>query len=132
MIGCAIKLFFFVIIMVFTLILIGYMMGTADAGMCRLRWAPQSDAAGFRVYRGIQLLADTTESRVTVELPSDQASTVFVVAYRGALVSEPSDTLTVIPVTPLSSTDLQTWKSHEPFYVKLEPKGFFRFSYPTP
>ena len=99
---------------------------------CILIWNPQTDATGFRIWRGIELVATVETNRATVTLPTDQLSTLTVTATNGTDESEHSDPITVIPITPQTSENLTEWKPQRAFFIERKASLFFRFSYPSP
>jgi len=97
---------------------------------CNVRWNPQPAATGFRVFRGIDQIAEVTTNRATVDLPADRPSTLTVTATNGATESDHSDPITAIPITPQTSENLTDWKPQRVFFVERKPSMFFRFSFP--
>jgi hypothetical protein len=99
---------------------------------CILSWNPQPDATGFRVWRGLDCIATVETNRATVQLQTDQLSTLTVTATNEMGESEHSDPITAIPITPQTSENLTDWKPQKPFFIQAKPSLFFRFSYPSP
>jgi hypothetical protein len=98
------------------------------------QWEGTDPAVVFRVYRGIELLAESNERRAEFRLPSDRISTLTITAAVGDNVSEHSEPWTLTPVNVFESGDMQTWKQHPhaTFFHAISDKGFFRFQYFTP
>lgn len=101
---------------------------------------PESNILFYRVWRGLDLLAQTTATHATVTLPTDQISTMTVTAHSAAGSSPHSKPLVLAPAVVHSSADLRVWiveKSSYFFHV-LEREGirtdkqFFRVHYHTP
>lgn len=111
--------------------LIFFLTASAAAAECRISWEPETDAVDYRVWAGLQLIATVTEPRATVDLPADKVSTVTVTARNEAGESGHSEPMSLLPVTPQSSSGLTSWTLHRVFFIKYAERGFFRFSYPT-
>jgi len=106
-------------------------------------WKPNPEpCVTYRLWRGLELLGETTETRLRVELPTDQISTITCTAHIDpAFPSRHSKPLVVMPVNVHTSTDLRVWevRPRSTFFVTLAsegetvPRQFFRFEYfPTP
>ena len=101
---------------------------------------PSEKVEFYRVWRGLDLLGQTSEPRLRIELPTDQLSTLTVTAHRGELASAHSKRLILAPAVVHTSTDLRVWVVEKPsvFFHVLEregiktPRQFFRIQYHTP
>ena len=102
------------------------------AAPAALHWDVTPAATSYRVYRGIDVIAEVTTNAATVDLPVDVETTLTVTAVNAYGESDHSDPLVILPVTPESTVDLIAWKRHTPFFVKKESRGFFQFRYPKP
>ena len=107
-----------------------------------LAWNPNPESAiTYRVWRGLDLLGETTETRLEVRLPTDQPSTLTVQAINpNGLASAHSKPLIVAPAVVHSSPNLRVWvvEKSSVFFQTLEREGvrterqFFRVNYHTP
>ena len=104
-------------------------------------WNPNPEpGVTYRIWRGIELLGETTETRLEVRLPTDQISTITATAHRGELSSLHSKRLVVAPAVVHSSPDMRVWivEKSSVFFQTLEREGqktekqFFRVNYHTP
>jgi hypothetical protein len=98
-----------------------------------LKWdkpLPADAVTHWRIFRGIELVAEVKNNRADVALPTDRISTLTVIAYNQQGASEPSDPFHVIPVTPQTSDNLTDWQPQQTFFVERKAKQFFRFSFP--
>ena len=104
-------------------------------------WNPNPEAGvTYRVWRGLELLGETTETRLEVRLPTDQTSTLTATAHRDGLASQHSKPLVLAPAVVHSSPDLRVWivEKSSVFFQTLEREGvrterqFFRVHYNTP
>jgi hypothetical protein len=95
----------------------------------------------YRVWRGLALLGETTETKLEVRLPTDQPSTLTVQAVSPAgITSQHSLPLVVAPAVVHSSPDLRVWivEKSSVFFQTLEREGirttrqFFRINYHIP
>lgn len=101
---------------------------------------PEEKVEFYRVWRDAELLGETTETRLTVNLPTDRPSILTVTAHRGELASAHSKRLILAPAVVHTSTDLRVWVVEKPsvFFHVLEragiktPRQFFRIQYHTP
>lgn len=102
---------------------------------------PESDAVThYRVWRGLDLLGQTAEPRLKVDLPADQTSILTVTAHRGELASRHSQRLVLAPAVVHSSPNMKVWVVEQSsiFFQTLEregiktPQQFFRVNYHTP
>jgi hypothetical protein len=129
------------------LMLIGYLAGCATArsedARVVLAWNPNpadENITHYRLWRGLELLGQTAETRLEVVLPTDQISTLTVTAHRGELSSYHSKRLVLAPAVVHSSTDMRVWivEKSSVFFQTLEREGikiekqFFRVNYHTP
>ncbi len=101
------------------------------AAPAKLRWDATPAATGYRVWRGIDLLAEVATTSATVDLPSDRTSTLTVTAVNAYGESDHSDPIVLLPVTPWASGDMKAWRQHPPFFVVRSTRQFFRFSFPS-
>lgn len=92
----------------------------------------------YRIWRGIELLGQTAETRLQVMLPTDQISTITCTAHIDpAFPSRHSKPLLVMPVNVHTSGDLRVWevRPRSTFFVEITsegktvPRQFFRFEY---
>lgn len=104
----------------------------ASGAECRIAWDASPGATEYRVWRGIDLMASVALTSASVDLPVDQLSAITVTAGNESGESAHSEPLTVLPVTPQSTTNLSEWDSHRPFFITAKPSAFFRLAYPTP
>jgi len=94
----------------------------------------------YRVWRGIELLGETTETRLQVTLPTDQLSTITATAHRDGMTSPHSKPLVLAPAVVHSSPDMRVWvvERSSYFFQTLEREGtkterqFFRVQYHAP
>ena len=129
------------------LMLIGYLAGcaTSRAGDVPVVVAWNANPVGdnveyYRLWRGLELLGQTAETRLEVRLPRDQTSTLTVTAHRGDLASNHSKRLVLAPAVVHSSSDMRVWivEKSSVFFQTLEREGekterqFFRVNYHTP
>jgi len=129
------------------LMLIGYLAGCATARAegvrVTLAWNPNpvsENVEYYRLWRGLELLGQTAETRLEVRLPRDQTSTITVTAHRGELASNHSKRLVLAPAIVHSSPDMRVWivEKSSVFFQTLEREGirterqFFRVNYHTP
>jgi len=129
------------------LMAIGYIAGCAtsraDGVRVTLAWNPNpadEKVEYYRLWRGLELLGQTAETRLEVRLPRDQISTLTVTAHRGDLASLHSKRLVLAPAVVHSSTDMRVWvvETSSVFFQTLEREGvrterqFFRVNYHTP
>jgi len=129
------------------LMAIGYLAGCATSRAEGVRvivaWNPNpvsDNVEYYRLWRGLELLGQTAETRLEVRLPRDQISTLTVTAHRGDLTSLHSKRLVLAPAIVHSSTDMRVWivEKSSVFFQTLEREGirterqFFRVHYHTP
>ena len=105
-------------------------------------WKPNPEpCVTYRLWRGLELLGETTETRLRVELPTDQISTITCTAHIDpAFPSRHSKPLILAPAVVHSSTDLRVWvvEKSSVFFQVLEREGvrterqFFRINYHSP
>ena len=104
-------------------------------------WKPNPEpGVTYRLWRGIELLGETTETRLEVRLPTDQPSTITCTAHRDGLTSPHSKPLILAPAVVHSSPDMRVWivEKSSVFFQTLEREGqkterqFFRVQYHTP
>lgn len=90
-------------------------------------WNPNTEPSiTYRIWRGIELLGSTTETKLKVNLPTDQTSTITAQAVnQNGLVSLHSKPLVVTPLTIQTSTDLKVWivKATSTVFITLESEG---------
>lgn len=96
-----------------------------DAAECTLEWNPQPDATGFRIYCGLDLLAEVNApaTQATVTLP-DSGCTVALVAVNAAGQSLPAILHTVF-IQDQDSTDLMAWRTLRGYHRELVPGSRF-------
>jgi hypothetical protein len=105
--------------------------GCAYGAECTLAWNSQSDAAKWRVYLGIELLAEVTQPTAMVTLP-DQPCTLAVVAVNDAGQSPPA-TIRLSFLTDQESVDLRAWSELRSYYREhLHGPRFYRTKIETP
>lgn len=104
----------------------------ASGAECRIAWDASPGATEYRVWRGIDMMVSVTSSSASVDLPADQLSTLTVTARNESGESVHSEPLTVLPVTPQSTTNLSEWNRHPPFFITAKPSAFFRLTYSKP
>jgi hypothetical protein len=100
----------------------------------KLLWNPNpvtDVVTEYRIYRGIDLIAKTSDTSVIVDLPADQRSTLSLRAVNSKGESDPAN-LTLVPFTPRFSTNLRDWtaKPTKVIFVKAESTLFANYSYP--
>ena len=135
------------ILLIAVLMAIGYLAGCAtsrgDGVRVVLAWNPNpadEKVEYYRLWRGLELLGQTAETRLEVVLPTDQVSTLTVTAHRGDLASLHSKRLVLAPAVVHSSPDMRVWivEKSSVFFQTLEREGekiekqFFRVNYHTP
>ena len=104
-------------------------------------WNPNPESGvTYRIWRGIELLGETTETRLQVTLPTDQLSTITATAHRDGMTSPHSKPLVLAPAVVHSSPDMRVWvvERSSYFFQTLEREGtkterqFFRVQYHAP
>lgn len=101
---------------------------------------PEPNITHYRVWRGLDLLGETADTRLRIDLPTDQPSTLTVTAHSAAGSSPHSKPLVLAPAMVYSSADLRVWvvEKSSVFFQTLERDGvrtsrqFFRVNYHTP
>lgn len=121
------------------ILLLTLTIATAREAPVTVSWNPNPEPnITYRVYRGLDLLAATAATQITVYLPTDQQSTLHVTAVNtDGLASLPSQRLVLTPVNVQTSADLRVWAvvPSSTFFHTLERDGvvvdkhFFRFEY---
>lgn len=104
-------------------------LSAASAAPMKLAWDASPNATSYQVWRGIELMESVTVPQATINLPTDQISTLTVIARNASLEAEPS-IITVRPVTAQDSVDLENWQDAVTFFVLDSPAHFFRFTFP--
>jgi len=98
----------------------------ACAEPCRVAWDPTLGATSYAVFRGIDQLAEVSTNEASIDLPTDQLSSLVVIARNASGSSAPSAPLTVQPVAIQTSGDLLTWTPRPVFFVTAAPPFFLR------
>jgi len=108
--------------------------GLASAAPCVVAWDAQPPGVVFDVRRGIDLLATVATHTATVDLPTDQLSTLTVTARLGDIKADRSDPFTVQPNTIEYSTNLApaSWQEAPTFFTEYHPALFIRIRHPKP
>ena len=98
---------------------------------------PEPNITHYRLWRGTELLGETSETQLKVTLPEDRISSLTVTAHNDlGMQSGPSQPLVLMPVTAESSVDLKFWFPEKAtFFAVLEHEGevkmkrFFRLKF---
>jgi hypothetical protein len=90
------------------LLITGALIRCSWGAECRITWDAQ-DAKFFRVWRGLELLAEVETNEATVTLPDDQPSVLTVTAHNDHGSSPHSAPLPVVAVRIQESSNLRTW-----------------------
>ena len=98
-------------------LLIAYIASPAGAAPVPIAWDADANASAWRVWRGIDLLAETNQASATIDLPADQLSTITVTAHNDSGSSAHSEPLVLLPVTPRHSYDLAKWRPKQTFFI---------------
>jgi len=113
------------------IVILAYIHGCARGAECRLAWDTQPDASKWRVYLGLDLLAEVTTPAATITLP-DAPCVVSVVAVNDAGQSPPA-TLRLSYLTDQESVDLRAWSNLRAYYREHLPgPRFYRTRIETP
>lgn len=102
----------------------------AHAGILRIRWDAQ-ERCTYRIWRGIDVLAEVSTNRAEVSVSDTQDTTLTVTAQRDNIESEHSDPLTVMPIIIQESQDLIAWTPLQVIYVIRQENNFFRIKLPN-
>ena len=97
-------------------------------GEVTVAWNANPDAEGvslYRIWRGIEVLAETTETSAVVTLP-DEAVTLTVSAVNGAGESIQSAPL------PLVALTVQEWLPVKTIHVEQKASAIYRLKIETP
>lgn len=101
---------------------------------CTLVWNEPPAAeqvVKWRVYRGIELLAEVTTPSATITLP-DQPCEVSVVAVNAVGTSPPA-TIRLVCIADQTSTDLRAWHTFRTYHREALPgPRFYRTRIETP
>ncbi len=88
-------------------------------GVVDLNWAPLPDAASFKVYRNGQMIQAVTSNNYSdTDVTNGNSYTYYVTAIYSATneESEPSNSVTVIPMPPLSLPFFNDFESGAPYW----------------
>lgn len=107
---------------------------TAFAAPARVSWDAQLPGVRYRVYLGIEVVADVATAAAVIDLPEDRISAVAVQAYSLLGTAPMSEPLTLEPLTTQSSETLtHGWMDHGTVFRAVMPgekRRFFRIRYP--
>lgn len=121
--------------MIRLLFILGIMLAPATAAEVSLRWdANREPGVRYRVWRGIDIIADVDVTSLTIDLPINVRTTLTLTAYIGYMESEHTAPLTIEPMVVSTSGDLKTWSRAGITWRKVpagETRRFYRISYPT-
>lgn len=99
----------------------------ASAGQVKLAWNPSKGAQPitYRVWRGIEQIAEVSETTATVTLP-DEPVTLTVSAHNVAGSSPHSEPLHLVAVRVQESTNLRAWWYVKTLYQEKKTAAFYR------
>ena len=117
------------------IIIIGFIHGCAKGAECTVAWqlphAGDPPVTSWRIYRGLDLLAETAIPQATIRLP-DAPCIIAVCAVNESGQSAPT-TLQVAYLTDQDSTDLKIWQTIHGYHREFTPgKRFYRTKIETP
>ena len=117
-----------------TIVILSYIHGCARGAECAIAWNPSPAAENvtkYRVYLGLDMLAEVTTPAATVNLP-DAPCTISVVAVNAAGQSPPAS-LRLSFLTDQESVDLRAWSNLRAYYREFLPgPRFYRTCIETP
>jgi hypothetical protein len=99
----------------------------ACAGEVKLAWNPSegTQPITYRVWRGIEQLAEVSETTATVTLPDEPVS-LTVSAHNEFGSSPHSAPLHLVAVRVQESTNLRAWWYVKTLYQEKKPAAFYR------
>jgi len=103
-----------------------------SAGTCRVAWnaSPTSEnVTGYRVWRGIEVLAEVSGTSATITLP-DAPSTLTVTAVNAFGESTHSAPLELVTLIVQDSADLREWQPVQTIHVEKHATRFYRIQLP--
>lgn len=107
----------------------------AFAAPVTISWDAQVPGVGvrFKVFLGIDVIADVGTNSARIDLPDDRISTITVQAYSMLGTAPMSEPLSLEPLTVEAGNSLQDWKRVGTVFREVhagEPRKFFRIRYP--
>lgn len=95
---------------------------------------PAEQIRAWKVFRGIEVFPETLTNSITIDIPTDQVSTIEVRAENIIGQHTTPAVIVIVPFTPKHSTDLKAWTlvTSKVIFLEATPKRFMSYDYPKP